>query len=121
MDLRLSHTIDQRDNESPTNAYLVDMRSVSTGDCGCKGAGASGYCYNLPCGFQHRTISGGVGYRRLSPSRLTVNDTFKTTSRIWTDPSFVTPHMMTFKLCSPLTDDPFAALSDAPQDGNASH
>jgi len=121
LDMRLSYTIDDRDNQSPSNAYGVDTRSVTAvnggGDCGFTG----GRCINLPYSFQHQTITAEAGYRILPQTKVTLNNTFETTYRNYADASFVTSDTVTAKVRSQLDDDVFGAVSFAHQDRNANN
>ena len=86
----MSYTIDDRDNQSPRNAYAVDTRSNTStsanGDC----APPAGLCLNLPFSFEHQTITAEAGYRILPQTKVTLNDTFETIYRSYADASFVT-------------------------------
>lgn len=121
LDLRLSYTIDDRDNQTSSNLYGVDTRSVTAvnggGDCGYTG----GFCRNLPYSFQHQTITAEAGYRILAHTKVTLNETFETTFRNYADASFVTSNTVTAKVRTQLDDDVFGALSFAHQDRNANN
>jgi MtrB/PioB family decaheme-associated outer membrane protein len=123
LDVRLSYTIDNRDNQSPSNAYQVDTRSVgaSTGDCAFSVGGVAGYCRNLPYSFEHQTFTAEAGYRILAHTKVTLNDTFETTYRNYADASFVTSNTITGKVRSQLVDDIFGSLSYSHQDRNANN
>ena len=95
MDVRISYTIDNRDNQSPRNAYAVDTRSNTStsanGDC----SALTGLCLNLPFSFEHQILSAEAGYRILPQTKVTLNDTFDTTFRSYADASFVTSNTVT--------------------------
>ena len=116
MDVRLSYTIDNRDNQSPRNAYSVDTRSNTStsanGDC----TALTGLCLNLPYSFEHQTFTAEAGYRILPQTKVTLNDTFETTFRSYADASFVTSNTVTAKIRSQLTDNVFGSFSYSHQD-----
>jgi MtrB/PioB family decaheme-associated outer membrane protein len=121
LDIRVSYTIDNRDNQSPSNAYGVDTRSVTAVNAGGDCAFAGGLCVSLPFSFNHQTISAEAGYRILPQTKLTLNDTFETTYRNYADVSFVTSNTVTAKIRSQLVDDLFGALSYSHQDRDANN
>ena len=120
-DFRLSYTIDERNNQSSSDAYAVSTRSTLAvnggGDCAFTG----GLCYNLPYSFQHQTISAELGYRATSSTKVTLNDTFETTYRSYADASFVMSNTVTAKVRSQMSDNVFGALSFSHQDRNANN
>lgn len=112
MDVRLAYTIDNRDNQSPRNAYAVFQRSDN--------AGASGAIFsNLPFSYDHQTIVAEAGYRIFPQTKVTLNDTFETTYRNYTAASFVTQNTVTAKVRSQLLDTVFGSLSYSHQDRDA--
>lgn len=119
LDVRLSYTIDDRDNQSPRNYYEVDTRSNTStsanGDCAFFG----GLCANLPYSFEHQTLSLEAGYRILPQTKVTLNDTLESTYRNYADASFVTSNTVTAKVRSELADSFFGAISYSYQDRNA--
>jgi MtrB/PioB family decaheme-associated outer membrane protein len=121
LDVRLSYTIDDRINESPSNAYMVDTRSNTStsanGDCTAFG----GVCINLPFSFNHQTFLAEASYRILPQTKVTLNDTFETTYRNYADASFVTSNTATAKIRSEFMDDVFGTLSYSHQDRNANN
>jgi len=126
LDVRLSYTIDDRDNQSPSNAYLVDTRSNSStnanGDCLAPAAGApGGACINLPFSYQHQTLTAEAGYRIMPQTKVTLNDTFEDTQRTYADVSVVTQNTITAKIRSQVFDDVFGALSYSHQDRYANN
>ena len=116
MDVRLSYTIDNRDNQTARNAYIDNPRSSRAlgEDCGFPGT----RCINLPYSYEHQKITAEVGYRILPQTKLTLNDTFETTYRTYADASYTTANTVTAKVRSQLADDVFGALSYAHQDRN---
>jgi MtrB/PioB family decaheme-associated outer membrane protein len=123
LDVRLAYTIDDRDNQSPSNAYGVNTRSTATtsagGDCAFTVGGVPGLCYNLPYSFEDQTFTGEAGYSILPHTKVSLNDTFETTYRNYADASFVTSNTVTAKVRSQLGDDLFGALSYSHQDRDA--
>jgi MtrB/PioB family decaheme-associated outer membrane protein len=121
MDVRISYTIDNRDNQSPRNAYAVDTRSNTStsanGDC----SALTGLCLNLPFSFEHQILSAEVGYRILPQTKVTLNDTFDTTFRSYADASFVTSNTVTGKIRSQLAPDVFGSFSYSHQDRRANN
>jgi MtrB/PioB family decaheme-associated outer membrane protein len=126
LDLRLSYTIDDRDNQSPRDAYEVNTRdNASTnnnanGDCLVPSAiSAAGACSNLPFSYEHQTITAEAGYSVLPHTKVSLNDTYEITYRNYADASLVTSNTVTAKVRSPLFDDVFGALSYSHQDRDA--
>ena len=121
LDVRLAYTIDNRDNQSPSNNYLVDTRSNNStsanGDCTANG----GLCTNLPFSYQHQTITAEAGYRIMPQTKVTLNDTFEDTQRTYADVSVVTQNTITAKIRSEVFDDVFGALSYSHQDRYANN
>ncbi len=121
LDIRVSYTIDDRNNQTPSSPYNVDTRSTTAvnggGDCAFPG----GTCYNLPFSYQHQALSAEAGYRILPQTKFTLNDTLESTWRSYADASFVTSNTVTAKLRSQLTDDLFGSLSYSYQDRNANN
>jgi len=117
LDVRLSYTIDDRDNQSPRNFYAVNTRSTTapTNDCGFPG----GLCANLPFSFQHQMLTAEAGYRIRPQTKVTLTDTIDSTYRNFADSSFVTSNTVTAKVRSEITDTLFGALSYSHQDRNA--
>jgi len=125
LDVRLSYTIDNRDNQSPSNAYGVNTRSTATtsggGDCAFTVGATAGLCYNLPYSYEHQTITGEVGYSVLPHTKVSLNDTYEITQRNYADASFVTSNTVTAKVRSQLLDDVFGALSYSHQERSANN
>jgi MtrB/PioB family decaheme-associated outer membrane protein len=121
LDVRVSYTIDDRDNQSPRNLYQVNTRSNTStsanGDC----ALSAGLCGNLPYSYEHQTLSLEAGYRILPQTKVTLNDTVESTYRNYADMSFVTSNTATIKVRSRLNDDLFGSLSYSHQDRNANN
>ncbi len=118
-DMRISYTVDDRDNQSPRNAYEVDTRSNTStsanGDCALTG----GLCANLPFSYDHQTITAEAGYRIFPQTKVTVNDTFETIYRSYANTSFTTQNTVTGKIRSQIIDDVFGSLSYSHQDRDA--
>jgi MtrB/PioB family decaheme-associated outer membrane protein len=116
MDLRLSYTIDNRENQTSRNAYIDDPRSNRAvgEDCGFPGT----RCINLPYSYEHQKITAELGYRILPQTKVTLNDTFDTVYRTFADASLTTSNTVTAKVRSQLSDDVFGSLSYAHQDRN---
>jgi MtrB/PioB family decaheme-associated outer membrane protein len=119
VDVRISYTIDERNNQSPSNAYPVDTRSGAATNGGGDCKFGTGLCVNLPYSYQHQTIAAEVGYRILPQTKLTLSDTFETTYRSFANTSFVTTNTLTLKARSQLADTVFGAISVSHQDRNA--
>ena len=66
-DFRLSYTIDDRDNQTARRAYSDDVRSTAAVGEDCAYVG--GRCINLPCSYQHQTVSAEAGYRILPQTK----------------------------------------------------
>jgi len=119
LDIRLSYTIDNRDNQSPRNFYQVDTRSSTNlaagGDCAFPG----GLCANLPFSFEHQMLTAEAGYRIRPQTKVTLTDTIDSTYRNFADSSFVTSNTVTAKVRSEITDTLFGALSYSHQDRDA--
>ena len=120
LDLRLAYTIDDRDNQSPRNAYFVVQRSDLTSDCPTAGGvAATARCYNLPFSYRKQTATAEVGYRIMPQTKVTLSDTFATTWRNYSDTSQVYSNTVTAKVRSAVTDDIFGSLSFSHQDRTA--
>jgi MtrB/PioB family decaheme-associated outer membrane protein len=119
LDVRVSYTINDFHNQSPSNSYQVDTRSNTStsgnGDCAIMG----GLCTNLPFGYDHQTFTAEAGYRILPQTKVTLNETFETMYRSYADTSFVTTNTVTAKIRSQIFDDVFGALSYSHQDRDA--
>jgi MtrB/PioB family decaheme-associated outer membrane protein len=119
LDLRVAYTINNRDNQSPRNAYEVDTRSNTStsanGDC----SALTGVCSNLPFSFNHQTMVVELGYRIMPQTKVTVSEQYETMFRSYADASFVTTNTLAAKIRSQVLDDVFGALSFAHEDRNA--
>ena len=111
LDVRLSYTIDDRDNQTPRNAYQEDHNTLAT-------VGAAIYS-NLPYSYDHQTFTAEAGYRILPQTKVTLNETFETTYRSYANTSFVTTNTVTAKVRSQVFDNVFGALSYSHQDRDA--
>ncbi len=109
--MRLSYTIDDRDNQTPRNVYAEDHNSLAT-------VGAASLS-NLPFSYSHQTFTAEAGYRILPQTKVTLNDTYETTYRSYANTSLVTSNTITAKIRSQVFDDVFAALSYSHQDRDA--
>jgi len=114
MDVRVSYTIDDRDNQTTRNLYAEDHNTLV--------AVPSPNVYsNLPFSFDHQTLTGEIGYRILPQTKVTLNDTFETTFRTYANASFVTSNTITAKVRSQIFESLFGALSYSHQDRNANN
>ena len=120
LDLRLSYSIDNRDNQSPRNGYQVDTRSNTSNnannDCNLLG---TGLCFNAPYSYKHQTITAEASYRILPQTKFLLNDTFEIVNRTFADTSLVTSNKITAKLRSQLFDDVFSSVSYSHQNRTA--
>lgn len=116
VDVRLAYTIDDRDNQSPSNLYQVDSRSNGQLNAGGDCAYTGGLCRNLPFSFDHQMLTGEVGYRIFPQTKVTLNDTFDVTYRNYANATRVTANTATLRLRSQLNDDLFGSISVAHQD-----
>lgn len=121
LDVRLSYTIDDRDNQSSRNFYEVDTRSSTSLSAGGDCAFTGGLCANLPFSFEHQMLTAEAGYRILAQTKVTLTDTIDSTYRNYADTSFVTSNTVTAQVRSKITDTLFGALSYSHQDRNANN
>jgi len=104
LDLRAAYTIDERDNQSPQNSYIVNPTSTSSN--------TSGY-QNLPFSYRHQILSLEAGYRLGGQAKLLLSDTLDNTHRTYTDTSVVTSNRTELKLRAPINDTLFSSISVA--------
>jgi MtrB/PioB family decaheme-associated outer membrane protein len=107
LDLRVSYTIDNRDNQSPRNLYLVYPVSA---------ASTSFSYYNLPFSYEHQIATAEASYRIMPQTKITLNDTFDSTYRTYANTSLVTSNTITAKIRSEMLDGVFGSLSYGHQD-----
>ena len=119
LDLRLAYTIDDRDNQSPRNAYYVLQRSDTNTDCATAPGSALATCSNLPFSYQKQTVVAEASYRILPQTKFTLNDTFDYTWRNYTDTTVVTTNKITAKIRSALIESVFGTLSYSHEDRDA--
>ena len=112
LDVRISYTIDDRDNQTPRNLYAEDHNTLVT-------VPSPNVYSNMPFSYDHQTITAEAGYRILPQTKATLNDTFETTFRNYANASFVTSNTVTAKVRSQIFDDVFGALSYSHQDRDA--
>jgi len=109
LDMRIAYTIDDRANQSPRNTYLVNPVDA---------AGLSSLS-NVPFSYDHQTVTADIGYRILPHTKVSLNDTYETTYRNYSNVSYVTSNTVTAKVRSQVLDDVFGALSYSHQDRSA--
>ncbi len=114
MDVRVSYTIDDRDNQSPRNIYAEDHNTLAA-------VPTPNVYGNLPFSYSHQAITAEAGYRILPQTKVTLNDTFETTYRNYANASFVTSNTVTAKVRSQIFEDVFGSLSYSHQDRNANN
>jgi MtrB/PioB family decaheme-associated outer membrane protein len=115
MDLRLSYTIDDRENQTSRNAYVDDPRSNGAVGEDC---GFNGRCINLPYSYQNQKITAEAGYRILPKTKITLSETYEATYRTFADASYTTKSTTTAKVRTQLADDVFGSLSYSHEDRN---
>jgi MtrB/PioB family decaheme-associated outer membrane protein len=111
LDLRLSYTIDDRDNQTPRNQYLEDHNTTATVSAATLG--------NLPFSFMHQTMTAEAGYRILPQTKVTLNETYEIVNRTYADTSLETTNTVTAKVRSQVITDVFASLSYSHQNRDA--
>ena len=101
LDFRLAYTLDDRDNQSPRNTYIVFPVSSN-----------SSFTYsNLPYSYERQSVTAEAGYRIAPQTKLLLNDTFDYIYRTYANTSVVTTNRISGKIRSSLTDWAFATLS----------
>ena len=108
LDLRLSYTLDDRDNETPTSYYThIDTVSATNSNYSAP---------NLPFTFRHQTVAAEAGYRVWGQTKLSLSDSLDSTYRSYASATEVQTNRTTVKLRGPMLDDVFGSLSAAYED-----
>ncbi len=103
LDLRVAYTIDNRDNETPRNNYLVYPVSATTVDS---------HIYT-PFTFRHQSLTAEAGYRVWGQTKLTLNDTVDEMFRSYGLATNTETNRTTLKLRGPVTSGLFGSISGA--------
>ena len=106
LDLRLAYTIDNRDNETPRNNYLVYPISSTSGDSH----------QTTPFTFRHQSLVAEAGYRLWGQTKLTLNDTVDEMFRSYGLATNTETNRTTLKLRGPVMDGLFGSISGAYED-----
>ena len=117
-DVRVSYTIDDRENKTPRNAYFVQQRSDGTSDCSTASV-STARCYNAPFSYEKQSVTAEAGYRVLPQTKISLSDTYDMVWRTYTDVYRVGTNRVTAKVRSALMDEVVASVSVAHEDRNA--
>ena len=109
LDLHLGYTIDNRDNETPSNVWTM-INTTSAG------SGAAFTSPNFPFTFRHQTVVAEAGYRVWGQTKLTVTNTLDDTYRSYGASTDVQTERLAGKLRGPVIDGIYASLSGAYED-----
>jgi MtrB/PioB family decaheme-associated outer membrane protein len=114
--VRVAYTIDNRNNQSPSNLYVVNARSSAsnTGDSDCAINGFM--CMNLPFSYQHQKIEAAADYRLMAQTKISLTDSLDSVYRTFANTSLVTSNTITAKVRSLITEDVYGSLSYSHQD-----
>jgi MtrB/PioB family decaheme-associated outer membrane protein len=104
MDIRIAYTIDERDNQSPRNAYSnISQNSAYA-------ANEPTY-YNSPYSVQHQTAVAEVGYRLAPQTKVTLSQTLDDMRRNYSNTPDVLTERTAVKLRGPVLDELFGSIS----------
>ena len=101
LDLRLSYTLDKRDNLTSRFSFLGYTGDTSTFEDS----------WNLPLSYQSQVIKAEAGYRLAPETKLTATYSFEDIHRNYGDTTDMTEHSAAVKLRSAITEGLYGAVS----------
>lgn len=101
MDVRVSYTIDDRQNQTPRNSYSAYIGDTATSE----------NVFNLPLSYRHQQFKAEVGYRVAPETKITGAYIYQGTHRTYADTNDVTESIFQGKIRSTITEGLFGALS----------